>query len=105
MALDQGTTSSRTILFSEKGEIVADANAPLACHYPQSGWVEQDPQEIWTSQSQTIQEALKKAALKIPPPKRTLFLKKQSRDFGKISGYGKKWLWNYLFLIAFLYIF
>ena len=63
MALDQGTTSSRTILFSEKGEIVADASAPLACHYPQSGWVEQDPQEIWTSQSQTIQEALKKAAL------------------------------------------
>ncbi|GIT72628.1 MAG: hypothetical protein Ct9H300mP28_24420 [Pseudomonadota bacterium] len=35
MALDQGTTSSRTILFSENGEIVADANAPLACHYPQ----------------------------------------------------------------------
>ena len=35
MALDQGTTSSRTILFSEKGEIVADANAPLACDYPQ----------------------------------------------------------------------
>jgi len=63
MALDQGTTSSRTILFGEKGEIVADANAPLACHYPQSGWVEQDPQEIWASQSQTIQEALKKAAL------------------------------------------
>jgi len=63
MALDQGTTSSRTILFSEKGEIVADASAPLACHYPQSGWVEQDPQEIWASQSQTILEALKKAAL------------------------------------------
>jgi len=63
MALDQGTTSSRTILFSEKGEIVADASAPLACHYPQSGWVEQDPQEIWTSQSQTIRQALKKAAL------------------------------------------
>ncbi len=63
MALDQGTTSSRTILISEKGEIVADANVPLACQYPQSGWVEQDPQEIWASQSQTIQEALKKAAL------------------------------------------
>jgi len=63
MALDQGTTSSRTILFSEKGEIVADASALLACHYPKSGWVEQDPQEIWTSQSQTIQGALKKAAL------------------------------------------
>ena len=63
MALDQGTTSSRTILFNKQGEIVADANAPLACHYPQSGWVEQDPQEIWDSQSKTIREALKKAAL------------------------------------------
>jgi len=63
MALDQGTTSSRTILFSEKGEIVAEASTPLACHYPHSGWVEQDPQEIWGSQSQTIREALKKAAL------------------------------------------
>ena len=63
MALDQGTTSSRTILFNEKGEIIANASAPLTCHYPQSGWVEQDPQEIWTSQSKTIQEVLKKAAL------------------------------------------
>ncbi len=63
MALDQGTTSSRTILFSEKGEIVADASEPLACNYPHSGWVEQDPQEIWKSQSKTIQEALKKSAL------------------------------------------
>jgi len=63
MALDQGTTSSRTILFNEKGEIIANASAPLTCHYPQSGWVEQDPQEIWISQSQTIQEVLKKAAL------------------------------------------
>ena len=65
MALDQGTTSSRTILFSEKGEIVADASTPLACYYPQSGWVEQDAQEIWVSQSQTIREALNKAALKM----------------------------------------
>ncbi len=65
MALDQGTTSSRTILFSEKGEIVADASIPLACYYPQSGWVEQDAQEIWISQSETIRKALKKAALKM----------------------------------------
>ncbi len=63
MALDQGTTSSRTILFSEKGEIVSEANAPLACSYPQSGWVEQDPREIWDSQSQTIKAALKEAGL------------------------------------------
>jgi len=50
MALDQGTTSSRTILFDENGKIIAQANAPLACHYPQSGWVEQVPEEIWSSQ-------------------------------------------------------
>ncbi len=63
MALDQGTTSSRTILFDEYGKIIAQANAPLACHYPQSGWVEQVPEEIWSSQRQTIEEALAQAKL------------------------------------------
>ena len=63
MALDQGTTSSRTILFDENGKIVAEANAPLACHYPQSGWVEQVPEEIWSSQRQTIEAALAQAKL------------------------------------------
>ena len=63
MALDQGTTSSRTILFDENGKIIAQANAPLACHYPQSGWVEQVPEEIWSSQRQTIEEALAGAKL------------------------------------------
>ena len=50
MALDQGTTSSRTILFDENGIIVAEANASLDCHFPQSGWVEQVPEDIWSSQ-------------------------------------------------------
>ena len=63
MALDQGTTSSRTILFDESGKIVAQATAPLACHYPQSGWVEQVPEEIWSSQRQTIEVALEHAQL------------------------------------------
>ena len=63
MALDQGTTSSRTILFDENGKIVAVANAPLVCHYPQSGWVEQVPEEIWSSQRQTIEAALAQAKL------------------------------------------
>ena len=63
MALDQGTTSSRSILFDENGKIVAEANAPLACHYPQSGWVEQVPEEIWSSQRQTIESALAQAKL------------------------------------------
>ena len=63
MALDQGTTSSRTILFGEDGGIVAEANSTLACHYPQSGWVEQVPEEIWSSQRQTIESALAQAKL------------------------------------------
>ena len=63
MALDQGTTSSRSILFDENGKIVAEANAPLACHYPQSGWGEQVPEEIWSSQRQTIESALAQAKL------------------------------------------
>jgi len=65
MALDQGTTSSRSILFDENGKIIAEANAPLACHYPQSGWVEQVTEEIWSSQRQTIESALEQAKLSL----------------------------------------
>ncbi|MEC8980444.1 MAG: glycerol kinase GlpK [SAR324 cluster bacterium] len=63
MALDQGTTSSRTILFDENGKIVAEANVALDCLFPQSGWVEQVPEEIWNSQSRTIEAALEQAKL------------------------------------------
>ena len=63
MALDQGTTSSRTILFDENGKIVAEANVVLDCHFPQSGWVEQVPEEIWNSQRRTIEAALEQAKL------------------------------------------
>ena len=63
MALDQGTTSSRTILFDENGKVVAEANAALDCHFPQSGWVEQVPEEIWNSQRYTIEVALEQAKL------------------------------------------
>lgn len=63
MALDQGTTSSRTIIFNEYGKIVAEASVPLECKYPQSGWVEQDPEEIWNTQCRTIQTALKRAQI------------------------------------------
>ena len=61
MALDQGTTSSRTIIFNEKAKIVASSQAPFDCIYPQSGWVEQKPADIWESQKKTIEGALKKA--------------------------------------------
>ncbi len=65
MALDQGTTSSRTILFDENGEIVASAGREFPCSYPQSGWVEQNPEDIWGSQEETMQKALAKADLEM----------------------------------------
>ena len=66
LALDQGTTSSRAIVFDSDGEIVAVAQREFKQHYPQPGWVEHDPQEIWTSQREVAVEALAKAGLKKP---------------------------------------
>ncbi|MFA5491308.1 MAG: FGGY family carbohydrate kinase, partial [Candidimonas sp.] len=45
LALDQGTSSTRSIVFDRQGRIVASAQQALTQHYPQSGWVEHDPQE------------------------------------------------------------
>ena len=59
MALDQGTTSSRAIIFNKKGEIVAKAQNEFAQHYPQNGWVEHDPMEILFSQTTSLWYALK----------------------------------------------
>jgi glycerol kinase len=50
LALDQGTTSSRAILFDVSGHIVAATSQEFRQHYPQPGWVEHDPEDIWTSQ-------------------------------------------------------
>src|SRR5258707_2409706 len=61
LALDQGTTSSRSILFDHGGNIVATAQRELTQHYPRPGWVEHDAREIWASQSGTIAEVLAKA--------------------------------------------
>jgi len=61
MALDQGTTSSRTIIFDERAAIVALDQEPFDCLYPRSGWVEQRPADIWQSQQKTIEGALQKA--------------------------------------------
>jgi len=47
LAIDQGTTSSRAILFSAAGEILAVRQKELTLHYPEKGWVEQDPKDIW----------------------------------------------------------
>src|ERR1700739_681159 len=61
LALDQGTTSSRAILFDEAGSIVAVAQHEFEQFYPQAGWVEHDPMEILTSQMACAVEALGKA--------------------------------------------
>jgi len=63
MALDQGTTSSRTILYNEKGETLAMAGEEFACQYPKSGWVEQNAEDIWRTQKNTMEAALEKAGL------------------------------------------
>ena len=47
LALDQGTSSSRSIVFDADGQVVAQAQLELSQIYPQPGWVEHDPQEIW----------------------------------------------------------
>jgi glycerol kinase len=59
MALDQGTTSSRAIIFNKKGEIVAKAQNEFTQYYPQSGWVEHDPMEILYSQVSAILTCLR----------------------------------------------
>jgi len=61
LALDQGTTSSRAILFDRQGRPVASAGHPIRQIYPQSGWVEHDPQEIWQSQLASAREVLEAA--------------------------------------------
>lgn len=61
LALDQGTTSSRAILFDRAGQVVASGQQELAARYPQPGWVEQDPLEIYASQMAALHEALVKS--------------------------------------------
>jgi len=63
LALDQGTTSSRAILFDEEGRIVSSAQKEFRQHYPQAGWVEHDPLEIWATQRGVAAEALERARL------------------------------------------
>ena len=63
LALDQGTSSSRSIVFDTDGRIVAVAQRELTQIYPQPGWVEHDPHEIWASQLATAREALARAGL------------------------------------------
>jgi len=64
LALDQGTSSSRSIVFDRQGRIKAMAQREFRQIYPQPGWVEHDPREIWATQLATAHEALAKAGLR-----------------------------------------
>lgn len=64
LALDQGTTSSRAIVFDDAGAIVAIEQQEFKQSYPQPGWVEHDPEEIWTSQIEVAEAVLATAKLK-----------------------------------------
>ncbi|HUQ09940.1 MAG TPA: glycerol kinase GlpK [Steroidobacteraceae bacterium] len=64
LALDQGTTSSRSLLFDERGTVIALAQKEFTQHFPQPGWVEHDACEIFSSQRATMVEVLREA--KVP---------------------------------------
>ena len=61
LAFDQGTTSSRAILFDKRGTIVAMAQKEFEQIYSKPGWVEHDPNEIWSTQVETAVKALSNA--------------------------------------------
>jgi glycerol kinase len=63
MSLDQGTTSSRAIIFNRHGETISVAQKPFTQHFPTPGWVEHDAKEIWGSQIAVLTEALAKSGL------------------------------------------
>ncbi len=63
LALDQGTTSCRAILFDQTGQIISKTQRPFAQHYPKPGWVEQDPEEILSVQISVMQDTVAKASI------------------------------------------
>ena len=63
LAIDQGTTSTRAIIFDRDRRIVGVGQQEFKQHYPASGWVEHDPEEIWTATVETVRSAVAKAGL------------------------------------------
>jgi len=75
LALDQGTSSSRSIVFDAQGQILASAQQEIRQHYPQPGWVEHDPLELWATQRDTARQALAQ-------------LQTQGHDLARVRGIG-----------------
>lgn len=64
LALDQGTTSSRAILFDKLGQIIGIAQKEFKQIYPQPGWVEHDPMEIWATQYGVAREVMERVGVR-----------------------------------------
>ena len=96
-ALDQGTTSSRAVIFTEDGEIIAAFNKEFPQHYPKPGWVEHDPKDILNSQITALREAVRLsgvnaadiAAIGITNQRETTFL--WDRNTGECVGNAIVW--------------
>ena len=63
LAIDQGTTSSRAIVFDREMRVKATAQQEFAQHFPASGWVEHDPEDIWATVTSTVRGAIDRAGL------------------------------------------
>ena len=63
LSLDQGTSSSRAIVFDEKGNVCSSAQMEFTQIFPKPGWVEHDPKEIWSSQNAVIASAISKIGI------------------------------------------
>ena len=96
-ALDQGTTSSRAVIFTEDGELIASFNKEFPQHYPKPGWVEHDPKDILESQVTALREAVRLsgvnpadiAAIGITNQRETTFL--WDRKTGECAGNAIVW--------------
>ena len=96
-ALDQGTTSSRAVIFTEEGEMIAAFNKEFPQHYPKPGWVEHDPKDILDSQVTALREAVRLsgvnpadiAAIGITNQRETTFL--WDRKTGECAGNAIVW--------------
>jgi len=63
LAIDQGTTSSRAIMFNESSEVLAVAQQEFTQHFPQDGWVEHDPKDIWESTLSVARQVIVEAGI------------------------------------------
>ena len=63
LAIDQGTTSSRAIIFDKDMKIVASAQEEFEQHFPRSGWVEHDPDDLWSTTAGTCRAAIERAGI------------------------------------------